>query len=237
MDQAPRTAAIPAALMPDECSFAIYRITERPVTRGFYAGTPAVVIRLQGCPVGCSWCSSPAGIPEPTICDVEEQATEEQLEAGGSGWRWVGLTRLLALVGSYSSRHVLITGGEPALYDLAVLTEALIERHYTVQVETSGVLPLSVHREVWVTLSPAHGVNPELPVWDWLYKRANEVVQLITEPADRRLIDRGLKAKKLGVIYWIEPLRDSPALAQLCWDLAREFTVRLSVYGQKPWVH
>jgi 7-carboxy-7-deazaguanine synthase len=236
MDQAPRTAAIPAALMPDECSLAVYRITERPVTRGFYAGTPAVVIRLQGCPVGCSWCNSPAGIPEPTICKVEEQATEEQLEAGGSGWRSVGLTRLLALIGSYSSRHVLITGGEPALYDLAVLTEALIERHYTVQVETSGVLPLSVHRDAWVTLSPAHGVNPELLVWDWLYKRADEVIQLIKGPEDRRWIDRGLKAKKLGSVYWIEPIGNDAALQQLCWDLARDYSVRLAARGQAPWL-
>lgn len=25
---------------------------------GFYTGVPAIFIRLQGCPVGCSWCDT-----------------------------------------------------------------------------------------------------------------------------------------------------------------------------------
>lgn len=227
MDSIPATAAIPAALLPQDTTLPVWSITEAPVRHGFYAGTPAVVIRLQGCPVGCSWCDQPAGIPEPTIGGTA-QLSEEDLEHGGPGFRWISGIRLLALIDGYQSRHVLISGGEPALYDLAWFTESLRQRGYTVQVETSGVLPLSVHRDVWVTLSPTHH-HPDLTVWDWLYKRANEVVLLITAAADERWIEHGLKRKALGAVFWIKPLHGRPDLIKLCWALARRFMVRIAL--------
>lgn len=227
MDETPTAASIPAALLPDDQSLAVYSITNQLVKHGFYAGTPAVVVRLQGCPVGCSYCNEPAGHAEPTILEDNQQASEEDLESGSaSGFRWLSVTRLCALVGSYGTRHVVITGGEPALYDLAWLTEQLREQGNTVQVETSGTLPLSVHRDTWVTLSPKHH-NESLPVWDWLYKRADEVILPIIGPEDRRWLERALKAKKPGSIVWLLPIDYEPWRQSLCWDWAEAHWVRV----------
>lgn len=230
MDAAPATSAIPAALLPQEQHFAVYGLTEGLVPYGFYAGTPAVILRLQGCPVGCPWCDQPSGIPEPTLGPAWQQASEEDLERSGyRGWRWVSTTRLLALIDAHASRHVLITGGEPALYDLAWFSEQLVARGYTVQVETSGVLPLSIARQAWVTLSPKPDAHPELTVWPWLYKRADEVVQLIRGPADEQWVDRTLKSRRLGSIVWLLPLDGRPDLGELCWELARRHCLRCCI--------
>lgn len=227
MDETPTAATIPASLLPQDQSLAVYSITNELVGLGFYAGTPAVVVRLQGCPVGCSYCNEPAGQIEPTILEDSQQASEEDLESGSAcGFRWLSTTRLCALIGSYGTRHVVITGGEPGLYDLAWLTEQLREQGNTVQVETSGTLPLSVHRDSWVTLSPKHH-NEALPVWDWLYKRADEVVIPITGPDDKRWLERALKAKKPGALVWLLPVDQEPGRQELCWELARQHWVRV----------
>jgi 7-carboxy-7-deazaguanine synthase len=235
MSDVPAAAVIPAELQPQDHSLAVYSITTELWCSGFYAGTPSVVVRLQGCPVGCSYCNQPNGIPEPALVDDDQQATEEQLESGRctDGFRWLSVTRLCALIGSYGVRHVVITGGEPALYDLAWFTEQLREQGNTVQVETSGTLPLSVHRDTWVTLSPKHDCQ-ELTVWDWLYKRADEVLLPITGPDDSRWLDRALKAKKPGAIVWLQPIMrqpfQDPWLQDLCWQLARDHWVRVAMH-------
>lgn len=231
MSSVPNSAAIPLELYPQDHCLAVYSISEGAVRYGFYAGTPSVHVRLQGCPVGCQWCDQPQGIPEPGLIDVEQQATEEDLEQGDGrrGYRWVGSTRLLALIESHACRHVVITGGEPALYDLALFTEQLLDRGYTVQVETSGTLPLSVHRDVWVTLSPKHQQNPATPVWDWIYKRADEILLPITRPSDARWLDRALKARRMGSIIWLQPLHGRNDLNEICWHLAQKHWVRVAL--------
>ena len=38
----------------------------------------------------------------------------------------------------YTAKHVVITGGEPCIYDLRPLTQALEEAGFNCQIETSG---------------------------------------------------------------------------------------------------
>lgn len=229
MSGIPATASIPAELQPRDQAFAIYGLREEPVSHGAHAGTPAVVVRLQGCPVACPWCNQPAGIPEPGIADLSHQASEEDLEAGDgtAGWRWVTGTRLLALIGSYASRHVVLSGGEPAQYNLTWLTETLQLQGHTVQVETSGVVPLSVSRDTWVTLSPKHAVHPDWTTGDVAYRRADEIIVPVAGRIDERWLDRALKAKAPGVTVWLLPLAGLEHSQSLAWDLARRHQVRI----------
>lgn len=228
MEHPPSTAAIPADYLPQDNHFAVYGLAEGVVPYGAYAGTPAAILKLQGCPVGCSWCDEPHGIPEPSLIATANQASEEDLEQPGyHGWRWLSSTRLLALIGAMPFRHVLITGGEPAAYDLCWFTESLQEQGQTVQVETSGVLPIAVARDVWVTISPKHDVHPDLVVQSMVYKRADEVIQPITCPADEKWLDRTLKARHPGTPVYLQPLHGRPDLQALCWRLARDHQVRL----------
>ena len=121
-----------------ECFFSIQG-------EGVTAGVPAVFVRLQGCSVGCGWCDTkyswdPAG------------GREQPLEA------------LLEELAAFPCRRVVVTGGEPLESPVFTpLVNALKERHYTVEVETSGILaPPPVSVDQWnVSLKLANSAVPE----------------------------------------------------------------------------
>lgn len=102
---------------------------------GRYSGVGATFIRLAGCNLHCSW------------CDTDHALSE----------RSVGLIEAGAIVERHSFRQPLavITGGEPALYDLGPLVAALHDRSKYVCVETNGTQPIPAAWEVdWITVSP-----------------------------------------------------------------------------------
>ncbi len=101
---------------------------------GFFQGRAAYFIRLGGCDVGCVW------------CDVKES-----WDAAAHPKREV--TALVAEVKNTAAEMVVITGGEPLLHDLAILTEQLQAAGLETNIETSGSSPLSGNWN-WICLSP-----------------------------------------------------------------------------------
>jgi len=240
----PETAAIPSNLQPSETWLPVREIAEGMVGSGVWAGTPATIVRLQGCPVGCPWCDQPGTWEIPTAQELEEQASEEAIEINddnlaSSGWRWLSTTRLQALITSNRAGHVVITGGEPALYDLIEITTALQQAGLTVAVETSGTIPLAAAPGTWVTLSPKHNQPGGLRVADAAYRRASEIIVVITGPDDRRWLDRALVARSHGAPVYLAPelgrrLADPAAghhqsLLLLAYHLAAEYGCRLAL--------
>lgn len=101
---------------------------------GRHAGRAAYFIRLGGCDVGCRWCDAKTtwkadNFPLTPIEEIVERAA------------------------SYAARSIVITGGEPTLYNLEALTAALKERGLEVFLETSGTNPIRGSFD-WVCLSP-----------------------------------------------------------------------------------
>ena len=101
---------------------------------GAYTGTPAFFIRLGGCDVGCVW------------CDVKDSWD-------ASNHPSVSIDELLQEIESTCVKHVVITGGEPAMYDLTALCDALHAKEYAVHIETSGCYPIQGKFD-WITFSP-----------------------------------------------------------------------------------
>lgn len=101
---------------------------------GRYSGQAAYFIRLGGCDVGCVW------------CDVKES-----WEA--SAHPQMSVTDIIKAAAQYPGRIAVITGGEPALHDLAPLTSALKAAGFRTHIETSGSGELSGTLD-FVTLSP-----------------------------------------------------------------------------------
>jgi 7-carboxy-7-deazaguanine synthase len=101
---------------------------------GVHTGRAAYFIRLGGCDVGCVW------------CDVKDSwdASKHPL---------MSTNELVAIAASHPGRIVVITGGEPAMYDLSPLCDALHVAGFRVHIETSGAHPLRGDID-WVTLSP-----------------------------------------------------------------------------------
>jgi 7-carboxy-7-deazaguanine synthase len=90
-----------------------------------YAGLPCVFVRLTSCNLRCSWCDS-----EYTFTGGRRMTLEEVLEE---------VEHLVPTGGL-----VEITGGEPMLQEREVvpLMQRLLDRGYTVLLETSGERPL-----------------------------------------------------------------------------------------------
>ena len=88
-----------------------------------FAGRPCVFIRLTGCNLRCAWCDTEYAFFEGTETSVSE---------------------ILDNISAYPTRLALVTGGEPMLQkDVHELFAALIERDYTVLLETGGHEPLA----------------------------------------------------------------------------------------------
>lgn len=90
------------------------------------SGYPTVFVRLTGCPLRCTYCD-----------------TTYSFEGGTR----IALDDILATVKSYGDqiRHVCVTGGEPLAQPNCIpLLQALCDAGYTVSLETSGALDVSM---------------------------------------------------------------------------------------------
>lgn len=101
---------------------------------GAYQGSAAYFIRLGGCDVGCVW------------CDVKESwdAAAHPLVDIHEMTRRASLSR---------TPIVVVTGGEPLMYDLAGLTDAIRSKKMRAHIETSGAYPVSGTWD-WICFSP-----------------------------------------------------------------------------------
>lgn len=127
---------------------------------GAYQGHAAYFIRLAGCDVGCVW------------CDVKES-----WEAGMHPV--IPIEQLVEEAMQYPGRLVVITGGEPLMYDLTVLTSRLKEEGFQINIETSGAYPLSGVID-WVCLSPKKFKEPV----ESIYAYANELKVIVFNKTD-----------------------------------------------------
>jgi organic radical activating enzyme len=127
---------------------------------GYHTGKAAFFIRIAGCDVGCHW------------CDVKESWPLE-------GHPEYTVLELVEMASSYPSRLVIITGGEPFLYDMTELTDGLRKAGFQVHVETAGVHPLSGNWD-WICLSPKKFV----PARDEYYNNAHEIKVIVYNKSD-----------------------------------------------------
>ncbi len=139
-----------------------------PVMEDFYTiqgeggntGYAAYFIRLGGCDVGCHWCDvkeswNPALHPLRSIKDVVDKAI------------------------SYKAKSIVITGGEPLLYNLDPLTALLKASGLQIFLETSGAYPLSGEFD-WVCVSPKKFKKPLLSV----LQKAQELKVIVFNKSD-----------------------------------------------------
>ena len=101
---------------------------------GYYQGNAAYFIRLGGCDVGCVW------------CDVKESWDADAHPM----WE---IEDLVIEAAQHPGRLVVITGGEPLMYNLDELTAQLQRAGFRTNIETSGAHPLT-GRWDWICLSP-----------------------------------------------------------------------------------
>jgi organic radical activating enzyme len=101
---------------------------------GFHQGKAAYFIRLAGCDVGCVW------------CDVRESWDVDAHPR-------IAINELLKATTQTPAQIVVVTGGEPLMHDLTLLTRQLKVSGYRTHIETSGAYPLSGEWD-WICVSP-----------------------------------------------------------------------------------
>ncbi len=127
---------------------------------GAFAGTPAFFIRLGGCDVGCVW------------CDVKESWDADRHPL-------IEVDTVASMVEESGARVVVVTGGEPTMYDLSELTHALKEKGIRTHIETSGTNELTGVWD-WITFSPKKFKAPV----DSIYNQAHELKIIVFHPSD-----------------------------------------------------
>lgn len=127
---------------------------------GFYSGRAAYFIRTGGCDVGCVW------------CDVKE-SWDAELHPKKN------IKTLIDNVKATKNNFCVITGGEPAMYNLTPLVEGLKSNGIEVAIETSGCYVLKGDVD-WYCFSPKKFKKP----CEEAYQKANELKVIIYNKSD-----------------------------------------------------
>ncbi len=186
---------------------------------GFYTGAPAIFIRLQGCPVGCSWCDTKHTWEK--YADQQQPLTHiVQKTAESEAWADASVEQLLAVIAEqgWTAKHIVITGGEPALYDLTSLTEQFEQQGFQCQIETSGTHPIRCSVATWVTVSPKVNMRGGYDVLNSALLRANEVKHPVGRQRDIDALDLLLSQVPPSSqrIIALQPISCKKAATELC---------------------
>jgi len=127
---------------------------------GEHTGKPAFFIRIGGCDVGCYW------------CDVKESWRAEMHPL-------VSIEKIISEAKMVTARNIVITGGEPLIYNLELLTEELKKEGFSIFIETSGTETPKGYFD-WLCLSP----KKQHPPLDYFYQHADELKVIINDHAD-----------------------------------------------------
>jgi len=127
---------------------------------GFHTGKSAYFIRLGGCDVGCHW------------CDVKESWDASQ-------FGWVSVKDLANEAKKSNAELVVITGGEPLMYDLSELTKEIRSMGMKTNMETSGAYPLTGNWD-WICFSPKKFKEPK----EEFYESSDELKVIVFNKSD-----------------------------------------------------
>lgn len=156
-----------------------YKINELFETiqgEGSFTGQPSIFIRLQGCPVECSWCDTkhtwPINLDDKVSANVMLAEVEES-----QSWADMSVDEIIVLVKvqGYRAKHIVITGGEPCMVDLTPLCLAFEALDYSCQIETSGTFEIQTSEKCWVTVSPKINMRGGFKILPSAMQRANEI--------------------------------------------------------------
>ena len=128
---------------------------------GFHQGRAAYFIRLGGCDVGCHW------------CDVKESW---DINAHPKLY----INQIVSKASQHEGRLAVITGGEPLMHNLDILTGALHEAGFETNIETSGVCEQVTGDWDWICFSPKKFKKPNPDI----YLKAHELKVIIFNQSD-----------------------------------------------------
>jgi organic radical activating enzyme len=148
---------------------------------GRFTGHASYFVRLGGCDVGCVW------------CDVKDSwdASKHPL---------VPITEIVAAVVASGTKIAVITGGEPMMHNLNLLTAMLKAKGIRTHVETSGAHPLSGTWD-WICLSPKKFKAP----LDEMIAAAHELKTVIYNKTDFSWAEQYAAKVSTDCLLYLQP--------------------------------
>jgi len=148
---------------------------------GYFAGKSSYFLRIGGCDVGCHWCDVKESW-DPKIHPLTE------------------VDKIIKEVQKNSVDIVVITGGEPLMWNLDYLCHRLKELNFKIHLETSGAYNLSGKFD-WICLSPKKTLKPIKEVQDL----ANELKVIISNKNDFKWAQIQSKKVKKSCKLFLQP--------------------------------
>ena len=148
---------------------------------GYFSGSPAFFLRIGGCDVGCHW------------CDVKESWNADLHPP-------TSLDNIIDEIKKESVNTVVITGGEPLMWNLTPLTNRLKIEGYNVHLETSGAYPLSGSFD-WICLSP----KKQSITLDSIKKHVNELKIIVHNKNDFQYAEEQRKNLSSDCKLYLQP--------------------------------
>lgn len=147
---------------------------------GYHKGSAAYFIRIGGCDVGCHW------------CDVKESWDAEKHPP-------TNIESIVTEAKKYSDT-IVITGGEPLMWDMEPLTTALNEAGLNIHIETSGAYDITGHWD-WFCLSPKKNKLPTKEA----ASRADELKVIIYNKDDFRFAEEQAQRVGKDCVLYLQP--------------------------------
>lgn len=120
---------------------------------GIWTGLPSTFVRVSGCNLRCAWCDTPYASWEPegptmTLAEIEGEVAR------------LGLA------------HVVLTGGEPMLFEpIGELSHRLRRAGHAITIETAGTVAREVACDLMSISPKLANSTPEAPEWRARHER------------------------------------------------------------------
>jgi len=178
---------------------------------GYHTGKAAYFIRLGGCDVGCSWCDSRFSWNPNLHPMVDTEAIIDRVAKSGTD-------------------SVVVTGGEPLMWNLDYLCTGLKKKNIRTFIETSGAYPLSGEWD-WICLSPKRNMPPV----NEICKVADELKVIIEDKSDFEWAEkyRGMVSSKSRLFLQPEWSRFETIIPEIVEYVKRNPIWRISLQVHK----
>lgn len=219
----------------EQINYKINEFFETIQGEGSFTGQPSIFIRLQGCPVGCSWCDT----KHTWDIELSDQINVKSMIAKTEETsQWANLTALQLLEQvkqeGYQAKHIVITGGEPCMVNLIPLCSAFEAQGFSTQIETSGTFEIQTTKQCWVTVSPKVNMRGGYEILASAMQRANEIKHPIaTEQHVDDLKNLLLKHNIVNTAIYIQPISQKKRATELAITSCIANNWRLSVQVHK----
>lgn len=141
-------------------------------------GKPAVFLRLFGCNLDCAWCDSKYALT----------LTNTKTSTSNCNSKSYSCDQILKKIQKYPCKHFVITGGEPALQQDALIPLLEGLKGYYIEIETNGSIKLKINKYLeQINCSPK------------LKNSGNKPYLLQIKPTNKKTIYKFVVAKKSDV--------------------------------------